>query len=116
MDQYSWNENNPTSSKESPSVLRNPDTSSKLTSLNPTNVLLRTFPSCFEKIYFNIVTCGVTIDGGLDLMVRFIEPLFKHLGATRNYSAIANLHILQFTVTHELGFSVISSRILATYL
>jgi hypothetical protein len=30
------------------------------------------------------------------------------------YSAIADLHNLQFTVAHELGFSVSTSRLLAT--
>jgi deoxyribodipyrimidine photolyase len=29
------------------------------------------------------------------------------------YSAIADLHTIQFTVSHELGFSVFSSRLLA---
>jgi hypothetical protein len=32
----------------------------------------------------------------------------------RQYSAIADLHTLQFTVIHALGFSVFTSRILAT--
>jgi hypothetical protein len=32
----------------------------------------------------------------------------------RQYSAVANLHTFQFTVTHALGFSVFTSRILAT--
>jgi hypothetical protein len=32
----------------------------------------------------------------------------------RQYSAIADLHILQFTFTHARGFSVFTSRILAT--
>jgi hypothetical protein len=32
----------------------------------------------------------------------------------RQYSAIADLHTLQFTATHALGFSVFTSRILAT--
>jgi hypothetical protein len=32
----------------------------------------------------------------------------------RQYSAIADLHTLQFTVTHALGFSVFISRVLAT--
>jgi hypothetical protein len=32
----------------------------------------------------------------------------------RQYSAIADLHTLQFAVTHALGFSVFTSRILAT--
>jgi hypothetical protein len=32
------------------------------------------------------------------------------------YGAIADLHNLQFNVTHTLGFSVFTSRILATEL
>jgi hypothetical protein len=32
----------------------------------------------------------------------------------RQYSAVAILHSLEFTVTHALGFSVFTSRILAT--
>jgi hypothetical protein len=32
----------------------------------------------------------------------------------RKYSSIADLHTLQLTVTHALGFSVFTSRILAT--
>jgi hypothetical protein len=34
----------------------------------------------------------------------------------RKYSAIADLHTLQFTVTHAVRFSVFTSRILATHL
>jgi hypothetical protein len=47
-------------------------------------------------------------------MIVFIDTLFTQLGTTGNYSAIADLHTLQFTVTHALGFSVFTSRILAT--
>jgi hypothetical protein len=48
-------------------------------------------------------------------MIGFIAPyIFAQLGTTGNYSAIAILHTLQFTVTHALGFSVFTSRILAT--
>jgi hypothetical protein len=36
------------------------------------------------------------------------------LYVTGQYSAIAHLHILQFTVTHALGFSVFISSILAS--
>jgi hypothetical protein len=36
------------------------------------------------------------------------------LGTTSNYSAIADIHTLQFTVTHTLGFSVFTSCILTT--
>jgi hypothetical protein len=32
----------------------------------------------------------------------------------RQYRAIADLHTLQFIVTHALGFSVFTNRILAT--
>jgi hypothetical protein len=34
----------------------------------------------------------------------------------KQYSAIADLHNLQFTVTHALGFRVFASRILVTEL
>jgi hypothetical protein len=47
----------------------------------------------------------------LDLMIGFIDTLYTPLGTTGNYSAISNL---QFTVTHVLGLSVFTSRILAT--
>jgi hypothetical protein len=40
--------------------------------------------------------------------------MHSHLGSTGNYNAISILHTLQFTVTHALGFSVFTSRILAT--
>jgi hypothetical protein len=36
------------------------------------------------------------------------------LGTAGIYSAIADLHTLQFTITHTLGFSVFTSRMLAT--
>jgi hypothetical protein len=42
-----------------------------------------------------------------------------HVQSTRTYkqySAIADLHNLHFTVTHPLGFSVFASRILVTEL
>jgi hypothetical protein len=45
---------------------------------------------------------GVTIDAVLDWMIGFIDALFTHLGTTSNYSAIADLHTLQFTVTHAV--------------
>jgi hypothetical protein len=44
----------------------------------------------------------------------FVDHLYTQLGTTYNNSAIADLHALQFTVTHALGFSVFTSRILAT--
>jgi hypothetical protein len=47
-------------------------------------------------------------------MIGFIDTLYSALGITRSYRAIADLHTLQFTVTHALGFSVFTSLILAT--
>jgi hypothetical protein len=48
-------------------------------------------------------------------MIGFINTLYIHTTRDyRQYSAIAILHTLQVTVTHSLGFSVLTSRILAT--
>jgi hypothetical protein len=48
-------------------------------------------------------------------MTGFIDTLYVH--TTRDYmqySAVADLHTLQFTVTHALGFSVFASHTQAT--
>jgi hypothetical protein len=50
----------------------------------------------------------------LDWIIGFIDTLFTQLDSTGNYSAIADLHTLQFTVTHALGYSIFTSYILAT--
>jgi hypothetical protein len=47
-------------------------------------------------------------------MIGFIAPYTVTARDYRQYSAIADLHTFQFTVTHPLGFSVFTSRILAT--
>jgi hypothetical protein len=47
-------------------------------------------------------------------MIVFIDTLFTQLGTTDNYSAISDLHALQFTVKHALVFSVFTSRTLTT--
>jgi hypothetical protein len=47
-------------------------------------------------------------------MIGFIDTLYTPLRATGNYSAIADLHTLHSTAAHALGFSVFTSRILAT--
>jgi hypothetical protein len=47
-------------------------------------------------------------------MIGFIDTLYTSLGTTGNYSAIADLHTSQFTITYSLGFSVFASRILET--
>jgi hypothetical protein len=58
---------------------------------------------------------GMAIDWVLDWMIGFIDTLYALLGTTGNTaSAIADLHTLQFIVTHALGFSDVTSRILAT--
>jgi hypothetical protein len=48
--------------------------------------------------------------GWLDLLVLLCTTSFNY----KQYSAIADLHSLQFTVTHALEISVSTSRILAT--
>jgi hypothetical protein len=64
----------------------------------------------------DIVTCRgcVTIRRVLDRMIGFTDHLYIALGTTRNYSAVADLHTLQSTVSHTLVFSVFTSLILAT--
>jgi hypothetical protein len=47
-------------------------------------------------------------------MIGFIDILHAPLRTTINYSTVADLHNLQFTVTYTLGFSVFTSHILAT--
>jgi hypothetical protein len=56
----------------------------------------------------------VTYRRDKDSMIGFIDTLYAVRGTTGNYSAIADIHTLQFTVTHALGFSVFTSRILVT--
>jgi hypothetical protein len=50
----------------------------------------------------------------MDWMIGFIDHLHTPLRTTNNYSAVADLHTLRFTITHTLGFSVFTSLILAT--
>jgi hypothetical protein len=84
-----------------------------------------------ESIHMVIYVCSlslypvpeiiVTIWGGvwfirriLDGMIGFIAPYtFTQLGTTSNYSATV-FYTFQFTVPHAQGFSVFTSRILAT--
>jgi hypothetical protein len=47
-------------------------------------------------------------------MIGFLDTLRTPLGITGNYSTTAILHPLQFAVSHALGFSDFTSRILAT--
>jgi hypothetical protein len=47
-------------------------------------------------------------------MIGFISLRLQPLLITLKYSAIADVHNLQFAVTHALEFSVFTSRFLAT--
>jgi hypothetical protein len=47
-------------------------------------------------------------------MIGFIGTSFTISLNYNQYSAIADLHSLQFSVAHALGFSVSTSRLLAT--
>jgi hypothetical protein len=51
---------------------------------------------------------------GCGFVNGYIDHLYTGLGTTGNYSAIANLHNLQFAVTRTLGLSVFTSLILVT--
>jgi hypothetical protein len=57
---------------------------------------------------------SVTLDWVLDWMIGFIAPYTFTTRDYGQYSAISNLHTLQSTVTHAVGFAVFISRILAT--
>jgi hypothetical protein len=50
----------------------------------------------------------------LHWMIEFTDTFYTSLGTTDNYSAISHISNLQFIVTHALGLSVFTSRILAT--
>jgi hypothetical protein len=56
----------------------------------------------------------VTYRRVLDWMIGFIAPYTFTARDNRQYNAIAVLHASQFTVTHALGLSVFTSRVLAT--
>jgi hypothetical protein len=61
------------------------------------------------------VRVWVTYKTGFGLDDLIYCTLYIHTARNyRQYSAIAILHTLQFIVTHALGFSVFTSRILAT--
>jgi hypothetical protein len=69
---------------------------------------------CRSKIFSREGVWAGLIRRFLDWMIGFIDTLHTVIGTTGNYSATADIHTLQFTVTHALGFSVFTSRILAT--
>jgi hypothetical protein len=49
---------------------------------------------------------GVSIRRGIDWMIESIDTLYTPLRTTINYSAIADLRTLQFSVTHISAFSL----------
>jgi hypothetical protein len=67
---------------------------------------------CYIPSRVGVVAC--LIRRALDWMIGFVDTLYTYLRTTGNYSAIADLHTLQCTVTHALGFSLFTSRILTT--
>jgi hypothetical protein len=69
--------------------------------------------SCY-KILSRVGDLRVTYKTGFGLDDLLIDTLFTELGTAGNYSAVADLRTLQYTVTHTLGLSVFPSRILAT--
>jgi hypothetical protein len=69
-----------------------------------------------QRMFENIVMCVSDCRRGLDWMVGFIDTFFVYSLNYKQYSAIAELHNLQFTVKHSLGFSVFKSRLLVTEL
>jgi hypothetical protein len=74
--------------------------------------------SGFQAPCYNIVTIWgrfcVTYKTGSELAHWIYWHLIHTVRDHRQYSATADLHTSQFTVTHTLGFSVFTSRILAT--
>jgi hypothetical protein len=67
------------------------------------------------RTYCHVYVWGcVTVRGDIDWLIQFIGHLYTPLGTTNNYNTISNLHTLQFTVSHTLGFSVFTICILAT--
>jgi hypothetical protein len=56
----------------------------------------------------------VTIDRVLDWMIGFIDALFTQLRTAGNTALLPIYTLQEITVTHALGFSVFTSRILTT--
>jgi hypothetical protein len=67
-----------------------------------------------KKSPWYIVTCRAEYRRVLEWIIGFIAPYAFTTRDYRQYSAISILHTFQFTVTHALGFSVFTSRLLAT--
>jgi hypothetical protein len=58
-------------------------------------------------LYFILLSrVGVTVRRSFDWTIGFIDTVYTPLEITGNYSAIADLHTLQFTVTHTRVLSL----------
>jgi hypothetical protein len=70
----------------------------------------------WAKIIVRVHVCVcVTYKTGIWIeWLDLLHLIYSQLGTRGNYSTISVLHTLQFTVTHELRFSVFTSRVLAT--
>jgi hypothetical protein len=68
----------------------------------------------YSSLWLHIVTFKGDYRRGFGLDDRIYWHLIYTTPDYRQYSAIADLHTLKFTFTHALGFSVFTSRILAT--
>jgi hypothetical protein len=68
----------------------------------------------YSYLFSRVGVCAWLIRRVLDWMIGFIDTLYTTLGTRGNYNAISGLHTSRFTVTHALGFSVFTSRILST--
>jgi hypothetical protein len=66
-----------------------------------------------EKKLLSLVR--VIIRRGIIWRIGFIDTLYTPFGTTGNYSAIVDLHTLQFTVTHTLGFSVLHTPLVVSW-
>jgi hypothetical protein len=62
----------------------------------------------------NIVTCLYSVINNNGFWIGFMNTLTQSTRTCKQYSTVADLHSLQFTVTH--AFSVFTSRILVTEL
>jgi hypothetical protein len=80
------------------------------------NILQSIFEAKIQSNLFNIFICRgmrVNYKTFLNWMTGFIDLLHIELGIKGN-TALSLIYTLQFTVTHALGYTVFTSRILAT--
>jgi hypothetical protein len=69
---------------------------------------------CLVRRAFIVSLIRVTYKAGFGLDDWIYCTLYIHNSALQAFTALSLIYTLQFTVTHALGFSVFTSRILAT--